>query len=143
MKLLIVLGVEGAFPFLVPTVRVILSNLALLRQRAPTRTSTPRGRFHFRFGALSAHTCKSSLSWSRAVRRVLQVPSSQEANHIKGMSHVAAYTGSEALSSVMLDLVLHPHTVTQIPQPQLGFWERFTTNTEYTDNCKSITDMQM
>lgn len=35
------------------------------------------------------------------------------------MSHVAAYTGSEALSGVMLDIVLHPHTVTQIPLPQL------------------------
>lgn len=37
------------------------------------------------------------------------------------MSHVAAYTGSEALRGVMLDIVLHPHTVTQIPQPQLFF----------------------
>lgn len=67
----------------------------------------------------ATHTCKSSVSRSRAVRFVLQVPwhkpSSQEANHIKSMSHVAAYTGSEALRGVMLDIVLHPHTVTQIP----------------------------
>ncbi len=77
----------------------------------------------------ATHTCKSSVSRSRAVRFVLQVPwhkpSSQEANHIKSMSHVAAYTGSEALRGVMLDIVLHPHTVTQIPQPQLFFLGRF------------------
>lgn len=86
-----------------------------------------------------AHECHTtpllhthSMSWSRAIRFVLQVPwhkpASQEANHIKSVSHVTAYTGSEALRGVIFDIVLHPHTVTCIPLPQLCFWEILTPN---------------
>lgn len=80
----------------------------------------------------TTHTHKFSVSWSWAFRFVLQVPwhkpSSQEANHTKSVSHVAAYTGSEALRGVIFDIVLQPHTVTHIPQPQLCFWEVLTPN---------------
>lgn len=110
----------------------ILSNIILLQHAArECDTSTAHTyKFearvaHAQQADTSAHTYKSSVSQSRAVHFVLQVPwhkpSSQEANHIKSMSHVAAYTGSEALRGVMLDIVPRPHTVTQIPQPQLCF----------------------
>lgn len=91
--------------------------------------TTPLLHTQFKFDTQHAYTAthtKSSVSQSRAVHFVLQVPwhkpSSQEANHIKSMSHVAAYTGSEALSGVMLDIVLYPHTVTHILQPKKKLW---------------------
>lgn len=125
MKLLIVFGTESVFSFsgsyewYRPTSSY--STQPSIHTSATQLLYCARTHTH-RFDTV-AHTCKSSVSRSRAIRFVLQVPwhkpSSQEANHIKSMSHVAAYTGSEALRGVMLDIVLHPHTVTQIPQPQL------------------------
>ena len=136
MKLLIVFGTESAFPFLVPmndivfhhptTARSPTCNLSATQHLYCTHNSSLT-----RSTPIQLHICKFSVSQSCAVRFVLQVPwhkpASQEANHIKSMSHVAAYTGSEALSGVMLDIVLYPHTVTHILQPQF-FWEVSTPN---------------
>ena len=126
MKLLIVCGTESAFSFpgsyewYRPT-----SSHCSTQPSHTTPLQRPHTHTHTQVWRHHTHTCRSSVSRSRAVCFVLQVPwhkpSSQEANHIKSVSHVAAYTGSEALRGVMLDIVLHPHTVTQIPQPQLFF----------------------
>ena len=135
MKLLIVSGTESAFSFSgsYEWYRPTSSHCSTQPKHAHEHHTTPLQRTHthahtHKFDA-TTHACRSSVSRSRAVCFVLQVPwhkpSSQEANHIKSMSHVAAYTGSEALRGVMLDIVLHPHTVTQIPQPQLFFFGLF------------------
>lgn len=127
MKLLIVFGTERAFPFLVP--------MSATAFHPPTLVvHSPTGKCMQRTApllhALQLQVCHAQHTHANLC--VLQVPwhkpSSQEANHIKSMSHIAAYTGSEALSGVMLDIVLHPHSVTQIPQPQLCFGENLTTD---------------
>ena len=113
------------FPFLVPMSDIVQHHPTAAPSPATQHLYSVHTRIHTRKFDATTHTCGSSVSRSRAVCFVLQVPwhkpSSQEANHIKSVSHVAAYTGSEALRGVMLDIVLHPHTVTQIPQPQLFF----------------------